>query len=365
MTFFLMHVSFIINAQNVPNYVPTQGLVGWWNLDGNAIDSSGLNNHGKVYGIIGTSNRYGEQGKAVYFKGNKQRIEIPDHASLHSKQLTLSIWVKCDNEDLATIIYKANRKDGSSEVYSINNKPESGLKFFSRCKPAIGWNSVGFNSYNREYNLKNWTHLAITYDGVTLNQYVNGINVTRTIYNSDLDNCEESNIHLGYCWDKFPFSFNGSMDELGIWNRALSEQEVQHLFDSKTPKPPLQFLKLVPFKGYNRQTDTLQILYDSIHEILHLTFNKLENVRGHIIRVCDARDNRIEYLPLKELHHTLNVASWRLAKLRVTVIDPQAKEQGDNSIEGMDGSYDNYVPPYYFLKIFDNQGILKEVVRLW
>ena len=155
------------------------------------------------------------------------------------------------------------------------------------------------------------------------------------------------------------------MDELGIWNRALSQQEIQSLFDGKNPKAELHVLKKIPFEGYNRQPDTLVVLYDSVHEVLHFTFNLLKNIRGHSVRICDARDHRIDYLSLKEPPLTLNVWPWKLVHSRVEVLNPETEVQQYLAMEGSDGMEDAELPPYYFLKIFDANGILKEVVRLW
>ena len=59
--------SFATVAQNVPNYVPTNGLVGWWPFNGNANDESGNNNNGTVNGATLTTDRFGNAGKAYDF----------------------------------------------------------------------------------------------------------------------------------------------------------------------------------------------------------------------------------------------------------------------------------------------------------
>jgi hypothetical protein len=62
-------ISFQILAQ-VPSYVPTNGLVGWWPFTGNAIDSSGNGNNGTVNGETLTTDRFGNANKAYSFDGN-------------------------------------------------------------------------------------------------------------------------------------------------------------------------------------------------------------------------------------------------------------------------------------------------------
>jgi hypothetical protein len=56
-------------AQNVPSYVPTNGLVGWWPFSGNAIDSSGNGNNGTVNGATLTADRNAVANSAYSFDG--------------------------------------------------------------------------------------------------------------------------------------------------------------------------------------------------------------------------------------------------------------------------------------------------------
>ena len=58
-------------AQIVPNYVPTNGLVGWWPFNGNANDESGNGNNGTVYGAMLTNDRFGNLNSAYSFNNSK------------------------------------------------------------------------------------------------------------------------------------------------------------------------------------------------------------------------------------------------------------------------------------------------------
>jgi hypothetical protein len=58
-----------ITFGQIPSYVPTNGLVGWWPFNGNANDESSSGNHGTVYGASLTTDRKGEIEKAYSFNG--------------------------------------------------------------------------------------------------------------------------------------------------------------------------------------------------------------------------------------------------------------------------------------------------------
>ena len=60
----------------VPNYVPTNGLVGWWPFNGNANDESGNGNNGTVNGATLANDRFGNPSQALNLSGNNQHILI-------------------------------------------------------------------------------------------------------------------------------------------------------------------------------------------------------------------------------------------------------------------------------------------------
>ena len=67
-------------SQNVPDYVPTDGLVAWYPLNGNANDESGNGNNGDVIGALPTIDRLGQESSAYSFNGSNQYIGIEVHA---------------------------------------------------------------------------------------------------------------------------------------------------------------------------------------------------------------------------------------------------------------------------------------------
>ena len=79
-TTIILAVLFTANLMaQVPNYVPTNGLVGWWPFNGNANDESGNGNNGTVNGATLTTDRFGNANKAYSFDGNLNKIQTNHH----------------------------------------------------------------------------------------------------------------------------------------------------------------------------------------------------------------------------------------------------------------------------------------------
>ena len=82
-------------AQNIPSYVPTNGLVGWWPFNGNANDESGNGNHGTVNGATLTSDRNVKENSAYDFHGDNDYIDISTtNGNFNNQQYTISLWYK-------------------------------------------------------------------------------------------------------------------------------------------------------------------------------------------------------------------------------------------------------------------------------
>ena len=80
-------------AQNLPSYVPGDGLVGYWGFDGNANDQSGNSNNGTVNGANLTTDRFGNVDSAYSFDGNSS-INTNYQGISNQNARSISFWLK-------------------------------------------------------------------------------------------------------------------------------------------------------------------------------------------------------------------------------------------------------------------------------
>jgi len=213
-------------AQTVPSYVPTNGLVGWWPFNGNANDESGNGNNGTVNGALLTDDRNGNLNSAFYFSSANCATRIDATVNTNSIQngLTISVWVMRVGNGCAgpRLLEFWPGSDGpgqaqwqweASTTLGIGSTTSTGFQ----CKytPAMKPDSV-------------WTNLTYTNDGQFGKFYQDGI--LDTVLPSQGQPILASNASFGRmnhpAWD----AFNGVLDDIGIWNRALSSQEIAVLF---------------------------------------------------------------------------------------------------------------------------------------
>ncbi len=216
----------------IPNYVSRNGLVGWWGFSGNAGDSSGKGNHGIVKDAQLTTDRRGFENSAYEFDGNGDYINVADHPTLRCRRVTMSTWVYQRNTSSAPqnqVIYKGNFADANSEAYSINMKLQSGVKVNSSCRAGQGWQLL---SFNQPMPVNSWMHICTTFDGDSLHNYLNGSRVSSAAVSGKIDSCIGSDLRFGYNHNIYQNgdAFLGKIDDIGVWNRALSPAEVEALY---------------------------------------------------------------------------------------------------------------------------------------
>ena len=90
----ILLLSSTLGFGQIPNYVPSNGLIGWWPFTGNAQDLSGNGHHGTVTGATLTTDRFGAASNAYNFDGNDWITldNLPQINGLNA--ITISVWVK-------------------------------------------------------------------------------------------------------------------------------------------------------------------------------------------------------------------------------------------------------------------------------
>jgi len=209
---------------------PPSGLVGWWPGDGGPNDMVGGNNATMVNGasfVVG-----GMVGGAFDFQnapntqtGQFVQIAAPVGLPLGNSPRTMDLWFRT-NANLSTytesalIQYGAQAQDNVFGLITSANSPGR-LYFFGGNDDLPGVTTLQPNT---------WYHVAVTYDGTTLKLYLNGQlenSKTTTSLNTVLDS---NGLTIGLrpgsaTWD-------GQIDEVEIFNRALSQSEIQAVFNA-------------------------------------------------------------------------------------------------------------------------------------
>jgi PKD repeat protein len=191
-------------------------------------DVSGKGNHGTISGAVWTTS--GRYGKALQFDGSDDMVTVNDAASLDlTGGMTLEAWVYPTTTPSKWRIIIMKEQPGDAVYYlaanSSSNRPATGV-YISGERILYGGSRLAANT---------WTHLAATYDGQTQRLYVNGSQVSQRAQTGQI-RVSSSPLRIGgnSIWGEY---FQGRIDEVRIYNRALSASEIQSDRSTALPTP--------------------------------------------------------------------------------------------------------------------------------
>ncbi len=226
--FLLASLVLSINAiAQIPSYVPSSGLQGWWSFTGNANDESGNGNNGTVNGATLTSDRNGNPNAAYFFNGINDNILINPSSSLDiNTSITISAWVKSDN--FTGYIFWRGSNLPAHEPYSIG--AGGGLLGFRR-DVSDGNTTNLVQASSATLNTTEFHHIVGVFDNASNYQsiYVDGVLVQQVVLSGTISYTTSACSNMvGNAINGFPFT--GEIDDIGIWNRALTQTEIATLY---------------------------------------------------------------------------------------------------------------------------------------
>lgn len=231
--FMVCSIQFIM-AQ-VPSYVPTNGLVGYWPFSGNANDISGNNLNGTNSGAVLTTDRFGNTNSAYSFNGTNQKITVADNdlLSFTNATFTFSFWANVNPTNIGSILCKYGIT--SNFEYNIFTRSSDNLmscQFFNlagTCNPFTPSTTMTSSLYS------SWHNFVFVGNGTSGGQlYIDGVLVDNKAY---VSTCSVANgtgnlyFGMGGGWNQ-QYYFNGSIDDIGIWSRALTQTEISNMYNS-------------------------------------------------------------------------------------------------------------------------------------
>ncbi len=212
-------------------------------LDGNqAIDHSKYGNNGDLMGA--PEHVDGKHGKALQFDGESDWVEIPHDESLTvAENVTVMAWINVerhsgpDGVNWQGIVAKGN----SPRSYSFyTHLPTKCLHF--TVGPAGGFTG---STCNTPIPLNEWVHVAVHQEDGVQRYFINGVNVSESGNKTQLPGLSDtSNVFIGTTAEgaKATRRLLGIIDEVRIWNRALSEDEIAQQmnrgYDELSPVDP-------------------------------------------------------------------------------------------------------------------------------
>ena len=230
----------------LPSYAPANNLVAWYNFDGSGADASGNGNSGAAFNTTSTIDRTGQTDGAFFFNGTSSEVVVPYNASFNAYPFSISLWcLPADDDNGSMLIQQYSNSSWNGWVMSLSSTATSpqtispgymlsappncnGVVSSAQCDTGINYSGDVFDSQ--------WHMLTFTVDADSGHFYIDGILQTSQAWTgapgapTNTDNLRIGGTDLGDL-----FFFHGSIDEVGLWSRALDAAEIEELYAGSPP----------------------------------------------------------------------------------------------------------------------------------
>jgi hypothetical protein len=222
---------------------PTNGLVAILDADGNTEDGSGKGHHGRVVGdgFSYAADRYGTSGWAYRFSGAGGAVQIPDAEDLRAGEaFTVAAWINPrvhrinEPDACGAIVWKWYTWGGGGEyMFSLLSDGKIALTVAQGVTPEEAQTIVSTGPAP----VDRWTHVAATFDRGALKLYMNGVLntglVSKVVTRAYAPRYSNGDVKIGGPGrGGTPYSFDGAIDEVRIYNRSLTPAEILSTFTS-------------------------------------------------------------------------------------------------------------------------------------
>jgi hypothetical protein len=216
-----------LNASQVGKVV--SGLIGNWTFDGNhvqgtkAFDASGGGSQGTLTG--GPTQVSGKLGQALDFDGSNDHVVGTLASAFGSGSKSISAWIYTNGNNTSQTIFSDDFNDGNGTQFKFMVLAST-FNYVRYSEDSSGWCTSSVDSIKQE----RWYHVVVTNPGdTTCRIYINGLEDSAD--NSMGDNGgTDTNFYIGSDTG-FDF-FDGFIDDVRIYNRVLTSDEIQRLYSS-------------------------------------------------------------------------------------------------------------------------------------
>ena len=214
-----------------------QGLVAYYPFNGNAKDESGNNDHGFLEGPTSTTNRFGQLNQAIAFDGAKDGVSLPNQVYNGLESFTFTTWLILDALKKSPSILSLANKNDDNAFYILFVRGGFNVAFSSENRESLSISTDDF--------VHHWRQIIVARESseASIKVYIDGELKSNLAYTKTGPLIvDPGGAWLGQEQDSLGGEFDnqqalkGQLDDIRIYNRALSEAEVKALYDFEKAK---------------------------------------------------------------------------------------------------------------------------------
>lgn len=314
------------------------GLVAYYPFCGNANDDSGHGNNGTVNGATLTTDRFGNANSAYSFNGSSSYINIPNSSSLQfSGGITYSVWFNATNIPVGAVnstsyLMSKGSDNLATSWISYLDTGEISLRIYNTNTLN---NAATVPSSQLSISTNQWYHATFTFDGTNAKAYINGVLIssvasTYTTF-SNIYDLKFGRRHTS----GLPYFFNGKLDDIGVWNRALTAQEVTQLYNqnqcfTNTTVTDTLVINVgqMSYTAPIAYANNITIAPNPASTQVTISFNNITDLNGGTIKIINSLGQQVATTPITTsgTNTSMTLSTWGGSGLYfVQIVNPQGQ----------------------------------------
>jgi hypothetical protein len=327
----------------VPSYVPTNGLLGYWPFNGNANDESGNTNNGTVNAATLTSDRFGVSNKAYSFNGVNNYISLQNaffNGATNVSSFTFCGWFYA-NSIPASGDMTISSKEGFWRTTGISlNSSSKIVQGGSQPNPQNYWTISSTSGVQPN----TWVFFCFTYNSGSMSLYING--VLDSSYTNPYSNLDYSMVVAGNStatnligahgaaagYNSF---WNGKIDDFGYWNRVLTQEEITNLYNANQCITNITVTDTLiinvgqlSFNNSVTWANNITIAPNPASSQININFNNITNLNGGTLKIINSLGQQVATTPITTsgTQSIMQLATWGGTGMYfVQIINPQGQ----------------------------------------
>ena len=198
----------------------SNGLVAWYPLDGNGTNLANSQFHATLTGAVSAPDRFNQSGKALQFDGVDDYLQSSYDSALSNNQFSYSLWAK--PTATSSLFGSPLTFRGDTKGFNLYKNDNNVWSYW------IG--NGGWVMFGDQPISLTWTFLGFTHDGSIFKTYQNGALLSSSNGSLTLNSSRPLRIGAGKTEAAPDYFFKGLIDEVRIYNRALSASEMLDLY---------------------------------------------------------------------------------------------------------------------------------------
>lgn len=310
-------IAIIALSVNAFAQIPSSGLIGWYPFNGNANDESTNSNDGTVTGATLTIDRFGNTNSAYSFNGSTNFISVPNVAVQGANERTISFWIITNETSIPSSMIVSTGTDTDVNGANFNLRLDNSNRFIG----FMGGNftASGYDYYPSGTTVLNddiWHNVIVTYSSDTIRFYVDGV-IENTVVKS-VSTVGQAN-YIGKSNDQYPNEawYNGTIDDVGFWDRALSTNEISQVYNNglcyQTITVTDTLIINANLTGFNPVTyqNSIKIYPNPTSEHITIDFGgNYSTMNGYTLKITNSLSQIVYTTPINTQTTTVELSTW-------------------------------------------------------